>query len=68
MYEAREAVSVREAAAIAGFGGTKMYELIREGEGPPTFTIGRRRLVRVEALREWLASLEAEQTDGDRAS
>lgn len=62
--EGREAVSVREAAALCGIGGTKMYELLREGSGPPTLTIGRRRLIRIEALREWLADLEAEQNGG----
>lgn len=60
----REAVSVRDAASIAGFGGTKMYEAIREGWGPPTFTIGRRRLIRLEALKQWLAELEAKQHGG----
>jgi hypothetical protein len=57
-----EAVAVREAARIAGIGGTLMYEAIREGWGPPTIVVGkRRRLIRLAALREWLRELEAEQ-------
>ena len=65
----RVAVSVREAAQLAGIGGTLMYTAIREGWGPPTVRVGkRRRLIRVAALREWLRDLEAEQTgDGDGA-
>lgn len=62
MEAGREAVSVREAARIAGIGGTLIYEAIREGWGPPTVLIGkRRRVIRIPALRRWLADLEAEQ-------
>ena len=65
----REAVSVREAAQLAGIGGTLMYQAIREGWGPPTVVVGkRRRLIRVAALRKWLRDLEAAQAnDGDAA-
>lgn len=64
----RVAVSVREAAQLAGIGGTLLYEAIREGWGPPTIVVGkRRRLIRVAALRAWLRDLEAEQAgDGHR--
>ena len=64
----REAVSVREGARLAGIGGTLMYTAIREGWGPPSFLVGkRRRLIRVAALRKWLRDLEANQAgDGHR--
>jgi excisionase family DNA binding protein len=52
-----EALSVREAAARAGVSRTLIYERIASGE-LPTLKIGKRRLVRVEALRLWLKSLE----------
>ncbi len=58
----REALSVSEAAQAAGLGRATLYELFRSGEGPPTFRVGRRRLVRVEALREWLRQRESGQT------
>ena len=45
-----------------------MYQAIREGWGPPTVVVGkRRRLIRLTALRGWLRDLEAEQAhDGHR--
>lgn len=57
----REALSIGEAAQAVGLGRATLYELLRDGRGPQTFTVGRRRLVRVEALREWLRRREAEQ-------
>jgi excisionase family DNA binding protein len=52
-----EALSVEEAASAAGVSRTFLYERISSGE-LPTIKLGKRRLVRVEALRHWLASLE----------
>lgn len=57
----REAVSMAAGAAMAGIGRATLYELVAAGDGPKTFKIGRRRLIRLEALREWLRELEAEQ-------
>jgi excisionase family DNA binding protein len=54
---AAEAMSVAEAATRAGVSRTFLYERISSGE-LPTVKLGKRRLVRVEALRRWLASLE----------
>jgi excisionase family DNA binding protein len=56
---APEALSVEKAASAAGVSRTFLYERISSGE-LPSVKLGRRRLVRVEALRRWLASLEAE--------
>lgn len=61
---AREALGIEEAARSVGIGRTSMYVLLREGEGPPTLTLGRRRVIRVEALRLWL--LEREQRERQR--
>lgn len=59
------AVSVREAARIVGIGGTLMYELIREGEGPPVITMGKRRkVIRVAALEQWLEDRETKLSGG----
>jgi excisionase family DNA binding protein len=55
---AAEALSVEEAASAAGVSRTFLYERISSGE-LPTIKLGKRRLVRVEALRRWLASLES---------
>jgi excisionase family DNA binding protein len=52
------AVSTDEAADLAGIGRTTIYEAIRSGD-LKSLKIGRRRLIRVDALHDWLAELEA---------
>jgi excisionase family DNA binding protein len=52
------AVRVEDAAKLAGVGRTEIYRAIKQGE-LASLKIGKRRLVRVEALRRWLADLEA---------
>jgi excisionase family DNA binding protein len=54
---ATEALSVEQAASAAGVSRTLLYEHIASGD-LPSLKVGKRRLVRVEALRRWLESLE----------
>jgi excisionase family DNA binding protein len=54
---APEALSVEQAASAAGVSRTFLYERISSGE-LPSIKAGKRRLVRPDALRRWLASLE----------
>lgn len=51
------AVSPAEAARLIGCGRTMLYQLLAAGE-LPSFTLGRRRLIRVAALEEWLIGRE----------
>lgn len=60
-----EALSVEDAARRAGVGRTFMYQALSPDEGKrdglpylPSIKVGRRRLVRVSTLRNWLAKLE----------
>jgi excisionase family DNA binding protein len=53
-----EALNVDRAAARVGVSRTFLYEHISSGS-LPTIKLGKRRLVRVEALRRWLKSLES---------
>jgi excisionase family DNA binding protein len=53
-----EAVSVKEAARRAGVSRRTIYEALTSG-ALPSLRIGRRRLVRLAALRTYLADLEA---------
>jgi excisionase family DNA binding protein len=53
----RLAVSPGEAASISGIGRTTLYEAIGSG-ALRSLKIGRRRLITVAALEEWLASAE----------
>ncbi len=54
-----EALSVEDAARRAGIGRTFLYEAISSGR-LPSIKLGKRRLVRVEALRRWLERLETD--------
>jgi excisionase family DNA binding protein len=51
------AVSPDKAARLAGLRRTTIYEALRSG-ALKSLKIGRRRVIFVEALREWLASHE----------
>jgi excisionase family DNA binding protein len=51
------AVRVEDAAKLIGIGRTEIYKAIKAGS-LASLKIGKRRLIRVEALREWLAALE----------
>ncbi|WP_415402878.1 helix-turn-helix domain-containing protein [Tateyamaria sp. SN3-11] len=51
------AVSPDEAARLAGIGRTTLYAALAKGD-LPSIKIGTRRLVRVDAIREWLARNE----------
>lgn len=66
MMRDREALDVPDAATAAGISRSKLYALIREGEGPRTFKVGRRRLVRRQALQAWLEQLESEQLESEQ--
>lgn len=57
--EARLTLSVEEAASVLGLGRTAAYEAARRGE-IPCRKLGRRVIVPVPALLEWLgASMQA---------
>ena len=51
------AVSPGEAARLSGLGRTTLYEAIASG-ALRSLKIGKRRLITVEALKEWLAAAE----------
>lgn len=52
------AVSTFQAAEIAGVGRTTIYEAIQSG-ALKSLKIGKRRLIRVAALEDWLQALES---------
>lgn len=51
------AVSPDEAARLAGIGRTSLYAALAKGD-LPSIKIGTRRLIRVDAIREWLSRYE----------
>lgn len=55
------AVSPDEAARLAGIGRTSLYAALATGD-LKSIKIGTRRLIKIEAIHEWLAS---HQTDAE---
>ena len=53
----RLAVSVEEAAAMSGLGRTTIYMALGEGT-LRSLKVGKRRLIRIEALKAWMAEHE----------
>ncbi len=58
------AVAPGEAARLMGIGRTMLYEEIATAR-LRSAKIGKRRLITVEAIKEWLAAREAENAAGD---
>ena len=54
------AVSPAHAALMIGVGRTLIYEMLAAGEFK-SFTVGRRRLIRVEVLLAWMTQRERDQ-------
>lgn len=52
------AFAIREFCRSSRISASLFYRLCREGKGPATFKIGRRRYVRVESARAWLEQRE----------
>ncbi len=57
------AVSPNEAARLIGIGRTTLYAALAAG-ALRSAKIGKRRLITIEALRQWLAACETDQADG----
>ncbi|MDX8347811.1 helix-turn-helix domain-containing protein [Cognatiyoonia sp. IB215446] len=53
------AVSPDEAARLASVGRTTLYAALAKGD-LPSIKIGTRRLIRVDAIRDWLARNETD--------
>ncbi|MBC6443339.1 MAG: helix-turn-helix domain-containing protein [Rhodobacteraceae bacterium] len=58
------AVSPDEAARLAGIGRTTLYAALAKGD-LPSIKIGTRRLIRVEAILDWLKAREVENATGN---
>jgi len=53
-------LSVEEACGLIGLGRTEIFHLLKRGE-IASFKVGKRRLVPVQALHDWVARQVAEQ-------
>jgi hypothetical protein len=52
--------SLSETARLAGISKSSLFRLRRAGKGPAVVKLGRRVVVRAEALTAWLSDLEIE--------
>jgi len=57
------AVDIAEACRLTGLGRSKLYQLMSAGE-IPSVKIGKRRVVPVDSLRQWLARLAGPPAPG----
>jgi len=55
-----EILNLSEAADFMRISRRTLHSLIAKSDGPPTLTIGRRRLIRRTALEAWLADREGQ--------
>ncbi len=53
------ALTLPEVAAALRVSRRHLQSLLAKGEGPPVIRLGRRRIIRREALDRWLAKREA---------
>lgn len=63
----RGALSVSDAAIYCGLSRAGIYKFVMSGQ-LPSITLGRRRLIRLEALESWLAALEGGPAGADTGS
>jgi excisionase family DNA binding protein len=59
MHPEPQALTLAEAADALRVSPRHLQNLFRRGDGPPTIRLGRRRIIRHEALNQWLAEREA---------
>lgn len=57
--QSAEGLNPSQAAQLAGIGRTRVYELMASGD-LPSIKLGKRRLIRRQAVLDWLARLEAQ--------
>lgn len=56
----QQAYSIPEFLQVYRISRTKLYELWQQGKGPKSYTIGRKRLVSVDAAQSWQRQMEKE--------
>ncbi len=57
-------LTIDEAAETIRVSRRHLYNIMAQGDGPPIIQLGRRKIIRREALREWLLSREGDHATG----
>ncbi len=58
MHPEPQALTLAEAADVLRVSPRHLQNLFRKGDGPPVIRLGRRRVIRRDALNHWLAERE----------
>lgn len=58
-----ETLTISEAADFIRVSRRHLQKLMADGDGPPVVQLGRRKIIRREALRQWLVSREGGHAD-----
>jgi excisionase family DNA binding protein len=53
-----DALTIGEVAAAIRISRRHLHKLMQNGSGPPVIRLGRRKIIRREALRQWLVEQE----------
>jgi excisionase family DNA binding protein len=54
-----DTLTIKEAAALVRVSRRHFHKLMADGDGPPVIRLGRRTIIRREALHQWLLNREA---------
>jgi predicted DNA-binding transcriptional regulator AlpA len=60
-------LAIGETAATIRISQRQIHTLMQNGSGPPVIRLGRRKIVRREALRQWLVEREGRHHDPAQA-
>lgn len=52
--------SVKQLCSLVGISRATLYQAWRDGKGPKSFYVGKRRLITHSSVNEWLTQLEKE--------
>jgi excisionase family DNA binding protein len=61
---ASETLTLEEAAGALRVSQRHLFKILADGNGPPVVRLGRRKIIRREALQQWLMSRESTQANG----
>jgi predicted DNA-binding transcriptional regulator AlpA len=56
---APEILTLTEAAGMLRVSQRHLFQILADGNGPPVISLGRRKVIRREALQQWLLNQEA---------
>jgi excisionase family DNA binding protein len=59
-----EALTIEETAEVLRVSRRHLHKLMAGGDGPPVVRLGRRSIIRREALQQWLMTRESAQANG----